>query len=183
MSWEIDTLHSHVMFSIRHIMVSVVRGRFNVLSGHLHIDEQHPELSWVDALVDVASVDTQNEQRDAHLRNADFFDVDKYPTITFKSSRVDATGDENYKVVGDLALHGVTKQVTFDVEYNGQSSMMGSPRAGLTAKTKISRKDFGLTYASVVEAGNVALSDTVTIEIDLELIQQVEAAQEEAAVQ
>jgi polyisoprenoid-binding protein YceI len=183
MSWEIDTTHSHVMFSIRHVMVSVVRGRFNVMSGHMHIDEQHPELSWVDAQVDTASIDTQNEQRDEHLRGADFFEVDKYPKITFKSTRVSSTGDQNYKVVGDLSIHGVTKQVTFDAEYNGQSLMMGSPRAGLAAKTKINRKDFNLSFASVVEAGNIALSETVAIEIDLEAVQQVEAGQEAAAAQ
>jgi polyisoprenoid-binding protein YceI len=164
------------MFSVRHVMVSVVRGRFNVLSGHLNIDEQHPELSWVDAQVDVASIDTQNEQRDAHLRNADFFETDKYPLITFKSTQVSAIGDQNYKVVGDLSIHGVTKQVTFDAEYNGQNSMTGKPRAGLSARAKISRKDFGLTFGSVVDAGNVALGDVVTIEIDVEAIQQVETA-------
>lgn len=183
MSWEIDAVHSHVMFSIRHVMVSVVRGRFNVLSGHMHIDEEHPELSWVDAQVDAASIDTHNEQRDAHLRSADFFETDKYPQITFKSTQIEAKGDQEYKVVGDLTIHGVTKQVSFDAEYNGQSLMMGSPRAGLSAKTKINRKDFNLTFGLVAEAGNVALSETVTIEIDLEVAQQAETAQKEAMAQ
>jgi polyisoprenoid-binding protein YceI len=183
MSWEIDAVHSNVMFSIRHVMVSVVRGRFNVMSGHLNIDEEHPENSWVDAQVDVASIDTHDKMRDAHLLTADFFEVDKYPLITFKSTHVEAAGDENYKVTGDLTIHGVTKQVTFAAEYNGQSLMMGTPRAGLAAKTKINRKDFNLSFGSVVEAGNIALSEAVTIEIDLEVAQQAAATQEEAALQ
>ena len=171
MSWEIDTVHSHVAFSVRHMMVSTVRGRFNVLRGKLHIDESNPANSWVEAEVDVASIDTQNEQRDAHLRTSDFFEADKYPTITFKSTKVEHVGDQDYKIIGDLTMHGVTKSVTFNAEYSGQSNIMGV-RAGLTAKTKINRKDFGMEFGLVAEAAQVAVSDTVTIEIDLEAVQQ-----------
>ena len=171
MAWEIDTVHSHVAFSLRHMMVSTLHGRFNVLRGHLHIDESNPNNSWVDAEVDVKSIDTQNEQRDAHLRTSDFFEADKYPTITFKSTKVEHVGDQDYKVTGDLTMHGITKSITFNAEYNGQSNIMGQ-RAGLTAKTKINRKDFGMKFefGVVTEATQVAIGATVTIEIDLEAI-------------
>ena len=176
MSWEIDTVHSHVAFSVRHMMVSTVRGRFNVLRGHLHIDDVNPANSWVDAEVDVKSVDTQNEQRDAHLRTSDFFEADKYPTINFKSTKVEHVGDQDYKVTGDLTMHGITKSVTFNAEYNGQSEMMGK-RAGLSARTKINRKDYGMEFGLVAEAAQVAVSDSVNIEIDLEAIYQPVAAE------
>ncbi len=181
MSWEIDAVHSQAAFSVRHMMVSTVRGRFNVLRGSLHIDESQPSNSWVEAEVDAASIDTHNEQRDAHLRSADFFDVDKYPTITFKSTRVEHVDGQEYKITGDLTIHGVTKSVTFDAEYNGQSFMMGVQRAGLTAKTKINRKEFDLGWGAVVEAGQVAVSETVAIEIDLEAIQQPANVQQAGA--
>ena len=181
MAWEIDAIHSHVAFSVRHMMVSTVRGRFNVVKGHLHIDEQQPAHSWVDAEVDAASIDTHDERRDGHLRSADFFEVDKYPTITFKSTNIEHLSDQEYKVTGDLTIHGVTKQITFDAEYSGQSNMMGVQRAGLNAKTKINRKDFGLGWGAIAEAGSVAVSETVTIEIDLEAVQKPVAQEASAA--
>jgi polyisoprenoid-binding protein YceI len=181
MSWEIDAVHSTVAFSVRHMMVTTVRGRFNVLRGKLHIDEDQSANSWVEAEVDATSVDTHNGQRDAHLRSADFFDTDIYPLITFKSTQVEHLGGQEYKVTGDLTMHGVTKSVIFEAEYNGQSLMMGVQRAGLTTKTKINRKDFNLGWGSVVEAGQVAVGEIVTIEIDLETVQQPVAAQEAAA--
>ena len=179
MAWVIDNIHSHVAFSVRHMMVSTVRGRFNIVKGQLHIDESNPANSWVEAEVDVKSVDTQNEQRDAHLRTSDFFEADKYPTITFKSTKVEHIEGENYKVIGDLSMHGVTRSVTFNAEYNGQSNMMGQ-RAGLTAKTKVNRKEFDMEFGLMAEASQVAVSDTVTIEIDLEVINQ--PAEADAAV-
>jgi polyisoprenoid-binding protein YceI len=182
MSWEIDTIHSHVGFSVRHMMVSTVRGRFDVLRGHLHIDENDPANSWVDAEVDVASVNTQDKQRDAHLRTSDFFEAEKYPTITFKSTKVVHIEGQDYKVIGDLTMHGVTKPVTFNAEYNGQSNIMGV-RAGLTAKTKVNRKEFGMEFGLVAEASQVAVSDTVTIEIDLEVIQKAAEAEANAVAQ
>lgn len=182
MAWEIDTIHSTVSFAVRHMMVSTVRGRFNVVRGHLHIDENQPANSWVEAEVDAASVDTHNEQRDAHLQSADFFDAATYPLITFKSTHVEHIADQEYKVTGDLTMHGVTKTISFDAEYSGQSFMMGVQRAGLTAKTKVNRKDFNLGWGSVVEAGQVAVSEWVTLEIDLEATQPV-AVQETVAAQ
>jgi len=146
------------------------------MRGQIHIDESQPANSWVEAEVDVATVDTQNEQRDAHLRTADFFDADTYPTITFKSTKVEAVSGQEYRVTGDFTMHGVTKSVTFDVEYGGQSNMAG-PRVGLTATTKINRKDFGLSFGAIVEAGQVALGEIVTIEIDVEATTQSAPAQ------
>jgi len=150
MSWEIDAIHSHVSFAVRHLMVSTVRGRFNRMRGQIHIDESQPANSWVEAEVDVATVDTQNEQRDAHLRTADFFEVDTYPTITFKSTKVEAVSGQEYRVTGDFTMHGVTKSVTFDVEYGGQSHMGGAgPRAGA--------RSGGHAREPIVEHDDVAL--------------------------
>jgi len=130
MSWEIDASHSQATFSVKHMMVSTVRGHFNVLSGHLHIDEQNPQNSWVEAQVDAASIDTRDERRDGHLRSADFFDVQTYPTITFKSTRVEHISGNEYNVTGDLAMHGVTRPVTLKAEYFGQ----GKNPWGLTVR-------------------------------------------------
>src|SRR5437763_9726666 len=159
MSWEIDAIHSHVSVSVRYLMVSTVRGRFNRMRGQIHIDESQPAHSWVEAEVDAATVYTQNKQRDAHLRAADFFEVDTYPTITFKSTKVEAVSGQEYRVTGDFTMHGVTKSVTFDVEYGGQSHIAG-PRAGLTATTKINRKDFGFSFGALAKAaGQVVLGE------------------------
>jgi len=179
MVWKIDPVHSAVSFTIRHMMVSTVRGRFDVVRGHLHIDEGQPSNSWVEAEVDAASINTHNDQRDTHLRSADFFDTEIYPLITLKSTQIESLGGPDYKVTGDLTMHGVTKSVTFEVEYNGQSSIRGVQRAGLTARMKLNRKEFNLSFGTIAEAGQVALSEMVTIEVDLELVQP---AVQEAAV-
>jgi len=183
MAFEIDPNHSQVTFSVRHLMVSNVRGTFNVFGGRLHIDEQNPANSWVDAQADVASVNTRNETRDGHLRSADFFEADKYPTLTFKSTKVEQVEGPEYKVTGDLTIHGVTRPVSFDVEYHGQNShpQMGV-RTGLTAKTRINRKDFGLTYGTMVESSQVVVSEHVNIEIDLEAVQTLDATPEPTSV-
>ncbi len=168
MAWQIDNTHSQVTFSVRHMMVTTVKGQFNVLSGKLEIDEQHPENSWVEAEVDAASIDTRDDRRDGHLRSPDFFDAANYPTITFKSTKVEAVGDHEYRVSGDLTIHGVTRQVTFDAEYSGQlKDPYGMQRAGLSAKATINRKDFGLNWNQALESGGVLVGDKVTLEIDL----------------
>ncbi len=173
MAWEIDPAHSEAQFAVKHMMFTTVRGHFNVLSGHLHIDEQHPENSWVDAQVDAASVDTRSDYRDNHLRSADFFDVEKYPTLTFKSNKVEHVKGNEYNVLGDLTMHGVTKPVLFKAEYAGKGkNPFGKVVAGLSAKTKINRKDFGLNWNQALESGGVLVSDDVTIEIDLEAVEQ-----------
>ena len=182
MSWEIDASHSQATFSVKHMMISTVRGHFNVLSGHLHIDEQNPQNSWVEAQVDAASIDTRDERRDGHLRSADFFDVQTYPTITFKSTRVEHISGNEYNVTGDLAMHGVTRPVTFKAEYFGQGkNPWGLTVAGLSAKTKINRKDWGLNWNQTLETGGWLVSEDVTIEIDLETVQKPAEVQEAGA--
>jgi polyisoprenoid-binding protein YceI len=177
MIWEIDPTHSHVSFAVRVMSVSTTRGRFNALRGRIHIDEQDPANSWVDAQVEVASIDTRNKLRDTHLRSAAFFDVKKYSTIRFTSTHVEQVRGQNYQVTGNLTLHGVTKPITFDVHYRGQSSMMGM-RTGLRASATIDRRDFGLGQGATVR---FAASSMVNIEIDLEAVEQSVEMQEAAA--
>jgi polyisoprenoid-binding protein YceI len=177
MIWEIDSTHSHVSFAIRVMSVSTTRGRFKTLRGQLHIDEQHPANSWVDAQVEAVSIDTRNKLRDAHLRSAAFFDVKKYSTITFTSTNVEHVDGQNYRVTGNLTLHGVTRPITFDVHYRGQSTLMGA-RAGLSASATINRHDFSLGQGAAVR---LAASPKVTIEIDLETVQQLVEVQEAVA--
>lgn len=171
MSWEIDPSHSHASFSVKHMMISTVKGQFKVLSGKLHIDEQNPDKSWVEAQVEAASVDTSDANRDGHLRSPDFFDVEKYPVITFKSTKVEHIDGEEYKVLGDLTIRGVTKPVTFKAEYSGQGKdPWGGTRAGLTATAKIDRRDFGLSFNAPLESGGVLVGNDVKVEIDLEAV-------------
>ncbi|HLH60692.1 MAG TPA: YceI family protein [Ktedonobacteraceae bacterium] len=184
MAWEIDPSHSEASFSVKHMMFATVRGHFNVLSGHLHIDEQHSENSWVEAQVDAASVDTRDERRDGHLKSPDFFDVQNYPTITFKSTKVESAGGNEYNVTGDLTMHGITHPVTFKAEYYGTGkNPWGMTVAGLSAKAKINRKDWNLNWNQALETGGWLVSDEVTIEIDLEAVQKPEQVAEQAAVE
>ena len=181
MAWEIDTKHSQATFSVKHMMFTTVRGHFKVLSGHLHIDEQNPANSWVDAQVDASSIDTNAPNRDNHLRSPDFFDVEKYPTINFKSTKVEHAGGNEYNVTGNLTMHGVTKPVTLKAEYAGLGKdPFGLTRAGLSAKTRINRKDWGLNWNQALEAGGWLVSEDVNIEIDLSAIYK--EAEEAAAV-
>ena len=177
MNWEIDSTHSHMSFAIRVMSVSTTRGRFHVLRGYLHIDEQNPANSWVEAEVDAVSIDTHNKLRDAHLRSAAFFAVKQYPTITFQSTHVEHVDGQGYKVIGNLSMHGVTKPITFDVAYRGQSTLMGA-RTGLTAKATINRNDFGVGRGAAVQ---LAASSIATIEIDLEAVQQAVEVREAVA--
>jgi polyisoprenoid-binding protein YceI len=177
MNWKIDPTHSHVSFAVRVLSVSTTRGRFHALRGHLHIDEQNPANSWVEAEVEAASIDTHIKLRDAHLRSAAFFDVKQYPTISFTSTNVEHVGDQNYQVTGNLTLHGVTKPITFDVAYRGQSTLMGA-RTGLTAKATINRNDFGVGQGAAVQ---LVASSIATIEIDLEAVQQAVEVREAVA--
>lgn len=173
MSWVVDAVHSQATFSVRHMMISTVKGQFKVLSGSLNIDDQNLADSWVDAQVDASSIDTRDDNRDTHLKSADFFDAANYPTINFKSSKVEHVGDNEYKVTGDLSMHGVTKPVVFNVEYFGQGKdPYGRQKAGLSARAKVNRKDWGLNWNQALEAGGVLVSDDVKIEIDLAAIQQ-----------
>ena len=177
MNWQIDPTHSHVSFAVRVLSFSTTRGRFHALRGHLHIDEQNPANSWVEAEVDAASIDTHNTLRDAHLRSAAFFAVKQYPTITFQSTHVEHVDGQGYKVIGNLSMHGVTKPITFDIAYRGQSMLMGA-RTGLTAKATINRNDFGVGRGAAVQ---LAASSMVTIEIEIEAVQKSVEVREAAA--
>ena len=168
MTWEIDPAHSHVSFAIRVMSITTTRGRFKALHGRLHIDEQNPANSWVDAQVEAVSLDTRNFMRDTHLRSAAFFDVKKYSSIRFTSTHVEQVSGQHYQVTGNLILHGITRPITFDVQYRGQSSMMDR-RTSLRASATINRHDFGVGQSV---ATRFAASPMVTIEIDLEAVQQ-----------
>lgn len=163
----LDPSHSAVRFEIRHLF-STVPGRFNDFQSTVMFDQAKPEDSSVEATIQVASVDTGNEKRDGHLKSADFFDVEKYPTMTFKSTKATRTGDKTGKIAGDLTMHGVTKPVTLDVEYLGMGKgMQGETRAGFNATTTINRKDYGLTWSKMVE-GTSVLGDDVKITVNVE---------------
>jgi polyisoprenoid-binding protein YceI len=168
-NWNFDTVHSSVNFWVRHLMVSKVHGRFTKWSGSLAFDADAPEKSRVQVEIDAASIDTREPQRDAHLRSADFFEVEKYPTLAFVGTGIERTGEGEYKLAGDLTMHGVTKPVSLDVEYFGRSRhpTMGE-RIGFSAKGSLHRKEWGLTYNQVLEAGGIALSDKIELQLEIE---------------
>ncbi len=176
--WQIDPAHSAAHFSVRHLMISNVRGEFTKLSGTAVIDPTNPAASSVEVTIDATSVNTREPQRDEHLRSADFFDVANHPTLTFRSKRVQAKGADEIKLIGDLTIRGVTKEVSFDVE--GPTPAVKDPwgniRAGITATAKINRKDFGVAFNALTETGGVVVGDEVKITIEAELIQQAPAA-------
>ena len=172
--WQIDPAHSAAHFSVRHLMISNVRGEFTKLSGGALINPADPAKSTVEINIEAASVSTREPQRDEHLRSADFFDAAKYPALTFRSKRIEALGADNFKLTGDLTIHGVTKEVTFDVEGPTASvkDPWGNVRAGVMASAKINRKDFGLGWNALTEAGGMVVGEEVKITIEAELIQQ-----------
>ena len=162
--WQIDPAHSAAHFSVRHLMISNVRGEFTKLSGSAVIDPVNSEKSTVEVTIDAASINTREPQRDEHLRSPEFFDVAKYPTLTFRSKRVEAHGADEFKLTGDLTIHGVTKEVSFDVEGPTPSvkDPWGNIRAGITASAKINRKDFGVAWNAFTEAGVSPFGSTLT---------------------
>jgi polyisoprenoid-binding protein YceI len=176
--WQIDPAHSAAHFSVRHLMISNVRGEFTKLSGSALINPADPGKSTVEITIESASINTREPQRDEHLRSADFLDVANYPALTFRSKKVEVRGADNFKLTGDLTIRGVTKEVTFDVE--GPTAAVKDPwgniRAGVTASAKINRKDFGLVWNALTEAGGVVVGDEVKITIEAELIQQASSA-------
>lgn len=166
--WVIDPIHSNVEFSVRHMMVSKVRGRFNDFSGEVEVDEDITK-SKVNATINVASIDTRDENRDGHLKSADFFDVENYPTITFTSTEIVPDGSD-YIIKGDLTIKGTTKGVELKAEFNGAGpDAYGGVRSGMSATTKISRKEFGLTWNAMLETGGAVVGDEVTIHLEVEL--------------
>ena len=175
--WKIDPAHNNVGFVARHLMVSKVHGRFTDVDGEIHIGET-PEDSSAEIRIDASSIDSGNPDRDAHLRSADFLDVENHPYLTFKSTKVEVAGDTSLKLHGDLTIRGVTKPVVLDVDYDGVTDVpqMGT-RAGFSATTEIDREQWGLTWNMALETGGVLVGKKVKIEIDVELVQ----AQSDAA--
>ncbi|MBI3947904.1 MAG: YceI family protein [Armatimonadetes bacterium] len=169
-TFEIDPVHSNVGFRIRHL-VSRVSGSFNQFEGTITFDEKRPAKSSVSVTMDAASIDTRNTRRDDHLRGPDFFDAAKHPKLTFRSRQVKAAGKGRFKVLGDLTMHGVTKPVTLDVEYGGQTAdPQGGKRVGFSATTRLNRKDYGIIWNRVLDAGGTVLGDEVEINLDIEAI-------------
>ena len=172
-TWTIDASHAEVGFSVRHLMIATVRGRFGGVTGTVDVDERNPKSAKVDVTVDVTSIDTRQEQRDAHLRSPDFFDVEKFPTMHFVSKRVEGDTKGEFTLIGDLTIRGITREVALDVTAEGQGNdPWGNYRAGFSAKGKINRSEFGLTWNQMLEAGGVAVGDEVKLSIDAELVRQ-----------
>ncbi len=171
-TWNIDPAHSVVEFKVKHMMISNVKGRFTKVSGVLSLDEGDVTKSKVEASIEVASVDTRDEQRDTHLKSAEFFDVEKFPTMSLKSTGVSRNADGDLVVEGDLTIHGVTHSAKFLVAEPPPAGKdpWGNMRIGVEATTKISRKDYGLVWNVALETGGVLVSDEVTITLDLEFI-------------
>jgi len=168
-TWEIDPVHSSVQFGVRHLMISTVRGKFPKFTATAVGDEKDAAHASVEASIDVASIDTGEPKRDGHLKSADFFDVEKYPAITFKSTKVEAAGERRFKLHGDLTMHGVTKPVVLDVEATPEvKGMRGETRAGAHATTKINRKDFGINWSKSMDGGGVVVGDDVDVTIEVE---------------
>ena len=172
-TWSIDPAHSHIEFAVRHMMISTVKGRFAVVHGTVRTDEKDPAKGQVDIEIDVDSIDTRESQRDAHLKSADFFDIEKFPKITFKSTRISDVSGDTFKLTGDLSIHGVTRPVTLDVTSEGRGKdPWGGERAGFSATGKIKRSDFGLTWNQALETGGILVGDEIKINLDVELVKQ-----------
>jgi len=171
-TWNLDQAHSVAEFKVKHMMISNVKGHFAKVSGTLMLDASNLANSKIETSVDVASVETRDAQRDEHLKSADFFDVEKFPTMAFKSTRVKSTGDEELAVEGDLTIHGVTRKATFAAEGPTVPAKdpWGNTRIGVTATTKINRKDFGLTWNAALETGGILVGEEVTITLDAQFV-------------
>ena len=173
-TWTIDPDHSNVGFKVRHLMVSNVKGNFEKHTGVVEINDKDITKSKVEVSIDTNSINTNVQKRDEHLRSAEFFDVAKYPAMTFVSKKVAKAGKDKLKVTGDLTLHGITKQVVLDVESPTKESKdpWGNIRKGATATTKINRKDFGLVWNAALETGGVAVGEEITITLEIEMIKK-----------
>jgi len=173
-TWTIDPDHSNVGFKVRHLMVSNVKGSFEKHTGVVEINDKDITKSKVEVSIDTNSINTNVQKRDEHLRSADFFDVAKYPAMTFVSNKVAKAGKDKLKVTGDLTLHGITKQIVLDVEGPTKESKdpWGNIRKGATATTKINRKDFGLIWNKALETGGVAVGEEITITLEIEMIKK-----------
>ncbi|MEX1018965.1 MAG: YceI family protein [Litorilinea sp.] len=183
MSWQIDYAHSEINFTVRHMMVSRVRGQFESFSGEIKLDEEHSENTEVSIQIDANSISTAQADRDGHLTSPDFLDAERYPHITFQSKRVDVKGKDRAKLIGDLTIRDVTKEVALDVTYEGQakSPFANTIAAGFLAETTINRTEWGLTWNAMLETGGVLVGEDIKISIELELTQDVEEPVEAVA--
>ena len=172
--FDIDAAHTSAQFAVKHLVVSTARGTMGQVSGALQFDQGDPTKSTVEVMIDVTGIDTRNAKRDEHLRSPDFLDVAKYPTITFKSKRIERVAADKFKVTGDLTLKGVTKEVVLDVEGspNPIKDPFGNVKLGGVARTKINRQDFGVTWSKSMDGGGLVVGDDVDITIDIEVSQR-----------
>ena len=171
--WEIDSSHSGIHFSVRHLVIAKVRGQFSRWTGAVIVPDGDFTKASVEAVIDASSIETGVADRDAHLKSADFFDVAQFPEVVFKASHVDATGGDELRLVGQLTIKGITREVALQVEQLGKvQDPWGNERAAFSAKTAIDRKDFGLTWNQVLETGGVAVGDRVNLEIEVEAVRQ-----------
>jgi polyisoprenoid-binding protein YceI len=172
-TWALDVAHSAVEFSAKHMMITTVRGRFNKFDVKLNLDENNPTNSSVEVTVDAASLDTREPKRDDHLRSGDFLEVEKYPNITFKSKRVEQVGEDHYRVIGDLTIRDVTREVELDTTLEGRAlNPFGKEVIAFEAKTSLNRKDYGLKWNVALETGGMLVGETVKIEIQVEAVKQ-----------
>jgi polyisoprenoid-binding protein YceI len=179
MSWKIDSAHSEINFTVRHMMISNVRGRFEKFSGNVEFVEDNPTQSTVDVQIEAASINTKESARDTHLKSADFFNAEQYPYLTFKSKKSQVLDANHGRVTGDLTIRNVTKEVVLDVEYSGQAkNPWGMTSAGFSATTTINRKDWGLIWNVGLETGGVLVGDEIKISLEVEIIKQAEAEAE-----
>ncbi len=177
-AWEIDAAHSAVKFSVKHMMVSKVSGNFGKVEGKVNYDGKNLNKASVDATIDVTTIDTQEPKRDEHLKKKDFLDTEKYPTMKFVSTKVKPTKGGAFNIEGNLTLHGVTKKVTLNAEpLSKPVTFKGKPHMGASARTKINRKDFGVSYNGMLDNGGAMVGDDINIEIDLELVKNTEQTQ------
>jgi polyisoprenoid-binding protein YceI len=179
--WEIDPAHSTAAFTVKHMMVTNVRGEFGKVEGKIHSDDKDASKSTVDVTIDTSTIDTRMAKRDEHLKSPDFFDVQKFPTITFKSTKIQKTGKDKLKISGDLTMHGITKPVDLAVEMSDKEwkdSFPGSGKfhRGASATAKVNRKDFDLKWNAALEGGGVVVGDDVAIQVDVELVRAPDAA-------
>ncbi|MDX1417842.1 MAG: YceI family protein [Candidatus Promineifilaceae bacterium] len=182
MSWQIDPVHSHIQFTVRHMMIAKVRGSFETFSGMVNFVEDNPMQSIVEVDIDAASVNTREEQRDNHLRSGDFLDVENYPQMTYVCRRIEQDDPNNGRLIGDLTIRDVTNEVVLDVHFVGKAvSPWGTESAGFEASTTISRKDWGLEWNQALETGGWLVGDKVKIDIDLEIVKVPEEEAEATA--
>jgi polyisoprenoid-binding protein YceI len=172
-TWSVDPAHSHVEFAVKHLMISTVKGRFGDVKGTISYNESNPSQSKVEIEIATTSVDTRAEQRDAHLRSPDFFDVERFPTMKFVSKRIEGDPNGEFKLIGDLTIRDKTQEVALEAEFQGKTrDPWGGDRMGFSAKGKINRKEFGLSWNQALDAGGWVLGDDIKMSIEVELVKQ-----------